>query len=549
MANATPYVSTRATPWAAAARALLLVAACGAVAATSAWAAGPRRISTGDPFAGCTADAPAGQAGTLYPDAEVEPSIAVNSSNRLNFIAGWQQDRWSNGGSRGLAAGITTDGGVTWKTVAPPGISKCAGGIYDRASDPWVSIGPAGTAFFMSLAFMRDRPDGAYGANAMLVSRSLDGGSTWSKPIPLITDSDGQITNDKNALIADPRDVRYAYAVWDRLQDFSLPSAARAAAAEDTQGSGGVAAARDRMRMLKARGGSRALTPSFKGPTYFARTIDGGATWQAARNIYDPGDDAQTINNIPLVLPNGALVIAFSNLSNLGATSIGIIKSLDKGLSFGAPALPISTTLTATGTLTPDAKEPVRDANFLFDAAVDRKSGYLYVVWQDGRFGGVDKVAFSMSKNGGATWSLPVRINMTPASTAKLRNQAFVPSVEVGAGGQIVVTYYDFRFDKSDGKELTDYFAVFCTPGAAVNCAQRANWGDGVTAGKDIRLTTTSFDMLNAEVARGHFLGDYMGLAYRGVTVVSAFGIADSRNHSSIYTNPVRSLAAARSSE
>ena len=29
----------------------------------------------------------------------------------------WQQDRWSNGGSRGLVAGVTTTGGASWTIV------------------------------------------------------------------------------------------------------------------------------------------------------------------------------------------------------------------------------------------------------------------------------------------------------------------------------------------------------------------------------------------------------------------------------------------------
>jgi hypothetical protein len=38
------------------------------------------------------------------------------------------------------------------------------------------------------------------------------------------------------------------------------------------------------------------------GPSYFTRTTDGGLTREAARPIYDPGLDRQTINQI-VVLP------------------------------------------------------------------------------------------------------------------------------------------------------------------------------------------------------------------------------------------------------
>src|SRR5262245_45243899 len=37
-----------------------------------------------------------------------------------------------------------------------PKVSLCAGGKYQRASDPWVTFGADGTAYFMSLAFNED---------------------------------------------------------------------------------------------------------------------------------------------------------------------------------------------------------------------------------------------------------------------------------------------------------------------------------------------------------------------------------------------------------
>ena len=68
-----------------------------------------------------------------------------------NLLVGVQQDRWSNGGARGTVAVVSKDGGRTWRTVVPPGVSLCAGGRYQRASDPWVDFSPNGVAYFMSL--------------------------------------------------------------------------------------------------------------------------------------------------------------------------------------------------------------------------------------------------------------------------------------------------------------------------------------------------------------------------------------------------------------
>ena len=509
-------------------------------------AAGVKQISGVSPFTNCTADNPTGQAGTLYPDSEIEPWLAVNPTNPNNLIAGWQQDRWSNGGSRGLVSGVSIDGGATWATIVPPKITLCSGGEYERASDPWVTIGPGGKAFFMSLGFNNDRPDGGGGKNAMLVSRSLNGGISWGRPDPLIIDTDGQLFNDKNAMTADPLDDKFVYAVWDRLQDFTLPSGSKSGKVRKGAGNGvrdGVADARARMRTLKARAAARApaVPVTFKGPSYFVRTTNGGNSWEPPKKIYDPGGDAQTINNLVEVLPDGTVAVFFTDISATGDTHIGLIKSTDKGKTFKRATLPVTTNVTLNGTVTPDNQEAVRDANILFDVAVDHDNGNIYLVWQDGRFGNLDKVAFAMSTDAGVTWTAPARINMTPQNAVRLRNQAFIPSVEVGANHQIVVTYYDFRNDLSDGEELTDLFAVFCTPSATVNCARRAKWGDGATLGADIQLTRRSFDMLDAPVARGHFLGDYMGLARKGNVVMPAFGIADSDNHTSINTTPIRS--------
>jgi hypothetical protein len=222
-----------------------------------------------------------------------------------------QQDRWSNGGARGNSAPFSKDGGRTWKTVVPPGVSLCSGGRYQRASDPWVDFSPNGTAYFMSLVTDNDPPSGSFGKNGMVVNRSTDGGATWSRAIQLSALPVGQSLDDKNSLTADPTNPNFAYAVWDRLTDFSLPPELRG---------GGAAGARARARFLrdrvgKADAGAKEDDPVFfKGPVYLARTTNGGRTWERAREIYDPGANQQTINNLIVVQPNGTLLDFFSHV-------------------------------------------------------------------------------------------------------------------------------------------------------------------------------------------------------------------------------------------
>jgi hypothetical protein len=502
---------------------LALAGAAGLAAAASL-----TQVSGPSPFAGCNI---AGEPGTNYLNAEVEPWIEANPANSNNLIAGYQQDRWSNGGARGNLSAYSNDAGATWTRVVLPGISKCAGGTgqfaYDRATDPWVAISPDGTAYFFSLVFNNDRPDGGAGVNAMLVSRSTNGGASWGSPTVVIRDTDGRAFNDKNSITADPTNSNFVYAVWDRLFDNTLP------AAVGDRIPHGDSIARARARRFKNLGGNVDNFRSFTGPVYFSRTTNGGASWEPAREILATGPNAQTINNLIVVQPNGTVFDFFTHIFHNGQTTIGFVKSNNKGATFSAEqtAMPINVTL--RGTQTPDAKEPVRDANILFDVAVDRGNGNLYLVWQDGQYQNLDRVFFSMSTTSGNSWSKPVLIAKTPANQNKLREQSFVPSIEVADDHKLHVTYYDFRNDQTAGGELTDYWAISCNIAGGADCRTAGGWGS------EVRLTDSSFDMLNAPVARGHFLGDYQGLVHQGTGVRALFGVAVGPNLNDMFTRTI----------
>src|SRR5207248_6740700 len=186
--------------------------------------------------------------GTFFPNAEVEPSFAVDPSDGAHLIGAWQQDRYSNGGARSILSNVSFDAGKTWTTSSAK-FSRCTGGTYERASDPWISISPGGTAHQLALAF---DISGSGGNRAILASRSTDGGRTWSNPAGLQVDVDPKLGLDKGSITADPHDASAVYAVWNRLAGLDTPTTAT-------------------------------------GPTWFARTIDGGNAWEPAISIYDPG--------------------------------------------------------------------------------------------------------------------------------------------------------------------------------------------------------------------------------------------------------------------
>src|SRR3989442_2457265 len=74
-------------------------------------------VSGPSPFAACDIF---GEPGTNFLNAEVEPWVDVNPTNPRNIVGVWQQDRWSNGGARGLVAGETHNGGGPSETGRNP---------------------------------------------------------------------------------------------------------------------------------------------------------------------------------------------------------------------------------------------------------------------------------------------------------------------------------------------------------------------------------------------------------------------------------------------
>jgi hypothetical protein len=468
---------------------LLIVAGTGSAIAGPLGTTPLVQVSGTSAFLGCTADGIAEQSGEVFLNSEVEPWIDVNPTDLDNLVGIWQQDRWSNGGARGLVSGVSQDGGASWQEVVIPGITLCSGGIYDRSTDPWVSFGPDGTLHQLALSFNdvaaplepRDFD------HALLASRSIDGGLTWSSPIEVIRDLDANVFNDKQTITADPTDADLVYAVWDRLV---FPPSERASVI------------------------SGFVTAAFRGPAWFARSTDGGLTWEPARQIYDPGQNDQTIGNQIVVLPDGTLVDVFNEIRNdnrngRAGSNVALLRSTDSGESWSGRVF-----VSRLGTIEitdPDTGDPVRTGDIIPEVAVDPASGALYVVWQDARFSGgqFDSIAFSQSLDGGTTWSEPIKVNLSPDDVPAGNQQAFTPSVHVAADGTVGVTYYDFRNNTPSPDTLpTDYFLVHCHPADPESCTDRGNWDDD-----EVRVTDSSFDMRLAPFALGFFTGDYEGLS------------------------------------
>ena len=447
------------------------------------------RVTGGGPFTDGCDRVPA--TGTVYAGGEVEPHVAVDPQDPLHLIGAWQQDRWSDGGARGLRTGYSFDGGLTW-SVTQAAFTRCTGGNagngadYARASDPWVAIGPDGIAYQSAIAFNGDTfAPGSSGS--VLVSRSLDGGRTWSAPTTLIRDGAAAF-NDKESITADPLAPGYAYATWDRLE------------------------------------------PNGHGPTHLARTTDGGASWEAARPIYDPGGVNQTLNNQIVVATGGAqanALYAFFTEFIVGAndtvtTHLAFVRSNDRGVTWSG-ATRVADILAVGGYDPQNPARVIRDGASLASVA-SGPNGLLVAAWQDSRFsnGMRDGIAFSRSVDGGSTWSTPVRINAVPAT------QALMPTVSVRTDGTIGVLYYDFRGDTGDASTL------LCDVWLATS-VNGNDWTERHVAGP--------FDMRRAPVTPGGlFVGDYQALASASGKFMAFFAQAgpDAGNPTDVWASVLR---------
>jgi len=454
--------------------------------------AGVTLVGTGvSPFAGCTADFPELQPGELVPDSEVEPFLAVNPTNPKNLVAVWQQDRWTTLSSRGQVVGTSFDGGLSWTVVTATKNSFCTGGTLDnhgwsfRSNTPWLSFASNGDLYLVSAATR------GFDLSATLVAKSSDGGLTWSDPVEVSVDAGTNVVTDKNTITADPLGSLFVYAVWRRavapVDNSAQPAYENATA--------------------------------YRGPLMFSRTTDGGATWEAARELFDPGALADTVGAEVLVVPGGDLVAVFDadyankNAHGLRGRNIAAMRSSDRGetwsrVTFGPKMLP-------TAALDPLTGNTIRAALRVPHFALDPLRGTIYAAWQDRRFGDgtYNEIAFAISEDAGRTWSEPVKVNQTPAVIPAGNRLAFVPEVHADADGSVAISYYDLRNNGTDSTANepleTDFFLVRCNAPAKADpdgCADPAGW-------EETRLTPTSFNLRQAPDTGGLFLGDYTGLA------------------------------------
>ena len=189
-----PAVSTFRT-----AAALLAVALAGRVNAQTSDAFRKKTFVeqiSADPFAG---------AGGSEADTQVEPWVAIDPNDAATVVAVFQQGRFNtNGASADPGFATSRDGGRTWTAGNLPHLTVAVGGVFERASDPAVAIGPDGAVYAATLGVnVSDCRSG------VAVQRSDDHGLTFRDPVLVQDDSACTLFNDRTGSPSTrPREAR-----------------------------------------------------------------------------------------------------------------------------------------------------------------------------------------------------------------------------------------------------------------------------------------------------------------------------------------------------
>jgi hypothetical protein len=457
------------------------------------------KVSGASTLTACTAGAST-DFKSAYDNTEVEPQVAVDPTDPSQIIGVSQQDRWPDGGARGLTSWRSTNGATSWAKLPDVPWSDCQGGPerFGRVTDPWVSYDQAGNAYFVG------QPIDSAALGISAISATTFNGSSWRAPQLLIEDNGARGTsNDKVSVTGDPTRSGYAYATWLR---FGHPADENQSPVADFH------------------------SFAFRGQPMISRTTNAGATWSKAVPMRESNTYLQ--GNQIAVGPDGTLYDVAANLFtgagfNLNGVYMSVMRSRDAGNHWSAPVkiAPIGT----AQLFVPDDNFPIRAEDYLPDIAIDPNNGDIYVVWSDGLGTPINKVVMAKSTDGGRHWSGP-----TVVSTGGAGVQAYNHSVEVTEDGTLVLTYFDDRNNVlDDGIATTDVWLRHSHNGGGTWEPEQHLHGPF-----DHYLAPISF--FAPEDPRGLFLGDYMGLeTINGDDVITFFSstISDGADVRSIRAN------------
>lgn len=428
-----------------------------------------------------------------------ELTIAVNPTDPDNILAAGKDYNPADAGDC-VRDGVyvTHDGGRTWSNGNVPGspwrlVSEDPASFEPHpelsrfwcVTDPVLAFGPDGTAYWSIMPYQCDPasgsktgegvlPDGGlndwfWTCSSMYVLVSEDGGETW--PIVREVAFGPRLEHDKQWMSVAPDGT--VLLCWDRDPTYQL--------------------------FFLAPGDNPAEQLEQPGYMVCSVSTDKGRTWSDVTDVNPPADPVTGMGGtwdgyLPWVdwtADNTAWLAALDSAGNV------IVSSSPDGLSWSEP--------TVVGNYTnpppsgaygwPALEGSVFRTFALPSLAIDRSDGphggNLYVTWMD-HSGDDAEVLMTVSRDGGATWTEPVRVHDDARDSGV---DQFMPMVSVGPDGTVDVAWWDRRDDPDN--HLFDLYYTYSLDG-------------GRTWAENLRVSEVSSDEQYSHHQNGMiFLGDY----------------------------------------
>jgi hypothetical protein len=373
----------------------------------------------------------------------------------------------------------STDDGSSWHAGFLPGLvlaNPTAPGPYESAGDPAVVAGPNGTFWYANLAFNRGD-----NANSVAVSRSTDGGKTWSTHFVIQTPATQGtgLFNDKEWIAADPTDStgKTAYVTWTQFHGSSSP-------------------------------------------IVISKTTDGGVHWSAPRLVSTNFvlDQGSTV----VVSSAGTVYVTFESFTTHGRSAVAFAVSKDGGATF-------TTRLISTVN---DIPSPLPGATFRDDSFPTLALGgsALHIVWSNWNGSNAD-VVYMRSTNGGVTWS-------SPATIGGGSGDHFFPWI-AARGSRVYASW----MNRAGGDDVYDIAAVASTNGGGTWTAPTtlSSADSNVTAGNAFSFPTCAFNFIgdySGIVVDGNGVGHSLWTDIRQDSFDPANGGADQDPFTATITTP-----------
>ena len=336
---------------------------------------------------------------------------------------------------------------------------------------------------------------------ALLISN--DNGLTWEAPHALTPSPTGQFDPQ---IVVDPVDRQTVYASWlqNNKRDVMV------ARSQDFGRSWYLTVA-DRSRddadkpVLAVRGPDVYVGFNHEQKFVVAASHDYAQNFSST-NVNSAADPGWSLAGGASVDPTGAVYFSWTAYgrpqSSARPVSLYVSRSADGGRSW-------NTVLLDTSSAPPDCAAESCEADYLGAqiALASDAAGTLYALWNGGAANGAaERIYFSSSTTGGASWSARVDV-----STAGDSTEHCFPAITAGAAGDVRIAWMDTR--KTDTRQ-TDTRQLDAGNPPLWNVFQRSSSNGGATWSPEAQLSGPArfYDYILPDGFRFPF-GDYFSMA------------------------------------